>query len=194
MPTTAPSSSPASCGYDFRERRFEKKVTVNGSTSSHSRFLYRGYLQIAEMDLVHLESVLVKSYLWDPTEPAAMRLLIIACWKETRMEGREYFCCMHDALKNVNSIFGSNQTRRARYEDAPSGGFFSAEGDMAEENTFRFSCEYADDELELVYYNYRHLNIAEQGGWNLYAFICNVSGDDVLGLEDTEIIVNLRYL
>ncbi len=41
-----------------------------------------------------------------------------------------------------------------------------------------------DDELGLVYYNYRHLNptdgrwinrdpIQEQGGWNLYAFIRN---------------------
>ena len=52
------------------------------------------------------------------------------------------------------------------------------------ESRFRFSCEYMDDELGLVYYNYRHLNptdgrwinrdpIQEQGGWNLYAFIRN---------------------
>ncbi|MBD9269577.1 MAG: hypothetical protein EGQ81_00590, partial [Akkermansia sp.] len=49
------------------------------------------------------------------------------------------------------------------------------EGDMAQANKLRFSCEYADDELGLVYYNYRHLNpldgrwisrdpIAENGG------------------------------
>ena len=29
---------------------------------------------------------------------------------------------------------------------------------MGEENGFRFSCEYMDDELGLIYYNYRHLN------------------------------------
>lgn len=101
---------------------------------------------------------------------------------------------MHDVMKNVTSIFDGQHTRRARYEYGPFGSLLTAEGDMAQENKFRFSCEYADDELELVYYNYRHLNIAEQGGWNLYTFICNVSGDDVLGLEDTEIIVNLQYL
>ena len=57
-------------------------------------------------------------------------------------------------------------------------------GDMARENKFRFSCEFSDDELGLVYYNYRRLNpadgrwinrdpIAEEGGWNLYAFVGN---------------------
>ena len=50
---------------------------------------------------------------------------------------------------------------------------------MSLQNRFRFSCEFMDDELGLVYYNYRHLNpldgkwinrdpIQEQGGWNLY--------------------------
>ena len=51
------------CGYDYRGRRFEKKVTVNGAVSSHSRFLYPDYLQVAELDLRHPEPVLVKSYL-----------------------------------------------------------------------------------------------------------------------------------
>ncbi|WP_300779238.1 RHS repeat-associated core domain-containing protein, partial [uncultured Akkermansia sp.] len=48
----------------------------------------------------------------------------------------------------------------------------------------RFSCEYMDDELGLIYYNYWHLNphdgrwlsrdpIMEQGGWNLFAFVNN---------------------
>ena len=35
------------CGYDYRGRRLEKKATVNGAVSGHSRFLYRGYLQVA---------------------------------------------------------------------------------------------------------------------------------------------------
>ena len=100
---------------------------------------------------------------------------------------------MHDALKNVTSILDSQQRQQAYYEYAPFGGLLSAEEDMAHENKFRFSCEYADDELGLVYYNYRHLNpadgrwisrdlIAEQGEWNLYAFIRNASGYDTLGL------------
>ncbi len=70
------------------------------------------------------------------------------------------------------------------YEYAPFGRLIAAERNMDQESRFRFSCEYMDDELGLVYYNYRHLNptdgrwinrdpIQEQGGWNLYAFIRN---------------------
>ena len=172
------------CGYDYRGRRFEKKVTVNGAVSSHSRFLYRDYLQVAELDLTHPEPLLVKSYLWDPTDPTATRILMMTCWQENGMKVKEHLYFMHDALKNVTSIFDGQQKQQARYEYAPFGRPITEEGDMAQENKFRFSCEYADDELGLVYYNYRHLNpadgrwinrdpIQEQGGWNLYAFIRN---------------------
>lgn len=104
---------------------------------------------------------------------------------------------MHDALKNVSSLFDSQQMKRARYEYAPFGGLLTAEEDMALENKFRFSCEYTDDELGLIYYNYRHLNpadgrwinrdpIAEQGGNNLYGFIKNQSSRyiDKMGLNE----------
>ena len=183
------------CGYDYQGRRFEKKVTVNGSTSSHSWFLYRDYLQIAELDLMHPEPVLVKSYLWDPTKPTATRILMMTCRKDNIPQQKEHLYFMHDAIKNVTSIFDSHQTRRARYEYTSFGGLLTAEGDMAQENTFRSSCEHADDELGLVYYNYRHLNpadgrwinrdpIAEQGGWNLYRIVKNgITYDtDCLGL------------
>ena len=184
------------CGYDYRGRRFEKKTTVNGAVSGHSWFLYRDYLQVAELDLRHPEPVLVKSYLWDPTEPEATRILMMTCWKGNTPQHNEHLYFMHDAMKNVTSIFDSQQRQQAYYEYAPFGGLLTTEGDMAQENTFRFSCEYADDELGLVYYNYRHLNpadgrwinrdpIAEQGGWNLYGFVNNKSINlyDKLGLK-----------
>ncbi|WP_295931970.1 RHS repeat-associated core domain-containing protein, partial [uncultured Akkermansia sp.] len=183
------------CGFDYRGRRFEKKVIINGSTSSHSWFLYRDYLQVAELDLMRPEPGLVQSYLWDPTDPRATRVLMMTKWKENEMAVGKYFYFMHDAIKNVTSIFDGEQTRRARYEYAPFGGLITAEGNMAEENKFRFSCEYADDELGLVYYNYRHLNpldgrwisrdpIAENGGENLYGILGNSVniGSDYLGL------------
>ena len=31
------------CGYDSQGRRFEKKVTVAGTTTLHHRYIYRGY-------------------------------------------------------------------------------------------------------------------------------------------------------
>ena len=44
------------------------------------------------------------------------------------------------------------------YEYLPFGGIAREEGDMAHVNKFRFSCEYMDDELGVVYYNYRYLD------------------------------------
>ena len=34
-------------------RRFEKKTTINGAFSSHQRYLYCGYLQIACLDTLY---------------------------------------------------------------------------------------------------------------------------------------------
>ncbi|MBP3303147.1 MAG: hypothetical protein J6L64_08465 [Opitutales bacterium] len=39
------------CGYDSQGRRYFKKVTVAGTVELHHRYIYRGYLQIAALDL-----------------------------------------------------------------------------------------------------------------------------------------------
>ena len=183
------------CAYDSMGRRFEKKVTVGGTTGFHARYLYRDYLQVAECDLTGETPALVRSYLWDPSEPQATRVLAMTRWEANGTQVKEHLYCMHDAMKNVTSLFGEARGRRALYEYRPYGGLITSEGNMAEENKFRFSSEYMDDELGLVYYNYRHLNpldgrwisrdpIAEQGGWNLFAFVGNkiFNQADILGL------------
>ncbi|MBT8778208.1 hypothetical protein [Akkermansia muciniphila] len=71
---------------------------------------------------------------------------------------------MHDTIKNVTSLFDTVQVQKARYEYASFGGLLTAEWDMAQENTLRFSCEFTDDELGLVYYNYCHFNPLTAGG------------------------------
>ena len=168
------------CTYDSMGRRFEKKVTVGGTTGFHARYLYRDYLQVAECDLTGETPVLVRSYLWDPSEPEVTRVLAMTRWEANGTQVKEHLYCMHDAMKNVTSLFGEARGRRALYEYRPYGGLITSEGNMAEENKFRFSSEYMDDELGLVYYNYRHLNphdgrwisrdpIKEQDGWNLFA-------------------------
>ena len=181
------------CAYDSMGRRFEKKVTVGGTTGFHARYLYRDYLQVAECDLTGETPALVRSYLWDPSEPEATRVLSMTRWEANGTQVKEHLYCMHDAMKNVTSLFGEARGRRALYEYRPYGGLVTSEGNMAQENKFRFSCEYMDDELGLIYYNYRHLNphdgrwisrdpIMEQGGWNLFAFVNNNS------------IINFDYL
>ncbi|WP_425601728.1 RHS repeat-associated core domain-containing protein [Akkermansia muciniphila] len=90
----------------------------------------------------------------------------------------------HDLLKNTTALFGIRAGRRALYEYGPYGNILRMEGNAAEDNPFRFSSEYADDELGLVYYNYRYYN-PQNGRWisrdpakeektnNLYWFVRN---------------------
>ena len=42
------------------------------------------------------EPVLVKSYLWDPTESMATRILMMTCWQENGMKGKGHLYFMHD--------------------------------------------------------------------------------------------------
>ena len=195
------------CTYDYMGRRFEQKVTVGGTTGFHARYLYRDYLQVAECDLTGETPVLVRSYLWDPSEPEATRVLAMTRWEANGTQVKEHLYCMHDAMKNVTSLFGEARGRRALYEYRPYGGLVTSEGNMAEENKFRFSSEYMDDELGLIYYNYRHLNphdgrwisrdpIAEQGGWNLYSYIYNspTISNDIIGLYTVSYEVNLGVI
>ena len=199
--TSEDGRTAVACGFDYRRRRFEKKVTVNTTVISHVYYLYRGYLQVAELNMMHPMPAREKSYLWNPAEAATTRILMMTCWKENGMADGEHLFFTHDALKNVTPIFDEQQAQRARYEYAPFGALITAQGDMAQDNRFRFSCECMDDELGLIYYNYRHLNlmdgrwinrdpIAEVGVCNLYKFIKNneLNNIDILGLN--EIIIS----
>ena len=191
------------CVYDYLNRRVEKSVYEGESLMSRKRFIYHGYLQIAELDATEvLESavpVLRKTYLWDPLEPVATRILAMGVFDETGAYVEDLYYT-HDALKNTTALFGIKAGRRALYEYGPYGSAVKMEGNAAELNPFRFSSEYADDELGLVYYNSRYYNpqngrwisrdpADEQGGWNLYIFVKNNTClySDTLGLsEDAE--------
>ena len=174
------------CRYDYLNRRIEKAVYEGEVLMSKKRFIYHGYLQIAELDAAATESampVLRKTYLWDPLEPAATRILAMSLFDETGTWAENLYYT-HDLLKNTTALFGIRAGRRALYEYGPYGNILRMEGNAAEDNPFRFSSEYADDELGLVYYNYRYYNpqngrwisrepAGEIDGWNLYSFVNN---------------------
>ena len=161
------------CTYDYMGRRHTRKVSVNGTVSSYLRYMYRGYLQIAAIDAV---SGAFRWFLfWDPTQPEATRPLAI------RKDGA-WYAYGWDLTRNVTEIFGKAGYLRTAYTYTPYGEA-TAEGDVTQ--PIQWSSEYSDDELGLVYYNYRHYNphdgrwisrdpIMEQGGWNLYAFVENL--------------------
>ncbi len=163
-------------GYDYMGRRYMQKITENGTVTRHERYLYRGYLQIAALDLLN-GGAQKYALFWDPTEPLATRPLIL----QTN-DGQRYTYA-HDLTKNVTELIDQQGNIAATYDYDPFGKVTEA-GVGTGLNPIQWSSEVYDPELGLVYYNYRHYNpadgrwinrdpIAEQGGYNLYGFVGN---------------------
>ncbi len=162
--------------------RMGRRVTKN-----NQRFVYNGYLQIADSN--------GNAYIWDPTEPIATRPLV---WQH----GDSVLYYAHDGNKNISEVVSDENEISAHYEYAPFGAVTLAMGEYAFSNTWRFSSEYADDSLVLIYYNYRHYEPV-YGRWmgrdpyensheiNNYLMCINKSFDafDVLGLWSSFIIM-----
>ena len=101
------------CGYDYQGRRYVKKVTQNGTVTSHERYLYRGYLQIAALDMLDNRNVL-RTLLWDPLEPVVTRPLAL-------VQDASLYCYGVDFNKNVTEVFDAQGTIAAAYNYSPYG-------------------------------------------------------------------------
>jgi RHS repeat-associated protein len=96
----------------------------------------------------------------------------------------------YDGNGNVGQVIdASSGTIAASYQYDPFGNLIKSEGAYADDNPFRFSTKYHDDETGLVYYGYRYYSselgrwinrdpMQEPGGINLYIFISNNPLDD----------------
>ena len=179
--TSQDGATVVECGYDYQGRRYMKKVTVNGTVTSHERYLYRGYLQLAALDMLNSRNVL-RTLLWEPLEPVATRPLAL-------VQDASLYCYGWDFNKNVTEVFDAQGTIATAYDYSPYGTVTKA-GDLIQ--PVQWSSEMNDEDLELVYY-YRYYNpadgrwinrdpIAEQGDWNLYGFVRNNLNIDNLGL------------
>ena len=161
--------------YDYMGRRLEKKVYTKGlftlydwSLVKHHKFVYDGYKLIAEFDVLDADAQPV-SYLW---QPVGLDVPL--------MRNSEYYIV--DGNKNVIELRNAAGAVTASYAYNPFGAQKSPTAE--DENPFRFSSEYHDDETDLVYYNYRYYSpelgrwinrdpIEEEGGVNLYTFVDN---------------------
>jgi RHS repeat-associated protein len=136
---TITNNQAISMSYD----RMGRRVTKN-----NQRFVYDGYLQIANSELETLNSKL-QTFIWDPSAIVATRPLVWQCGNSV-----EYYT--HDGNKNVSEVVAENGDVAAHYEYAPFGAIVAQRGTTASDNPWRFSNEYADDDTGTVYYNYRH--------------------------------------
>ena len=183
--------------FDRMGRRVDYQETRAGAVVTHFRFVYDGYLCVQRLDATQGNAVRTE-FVWDPTEPVATRPLAM----RAKNWGLNLFYT-HDGNKNVSEVFyhAPQNGIAAHYDYAPFGAVTRTSRatrvtnrDVLSENLFRFSSEYHDVSLGLVYYNYRHYNpqdghwlsldpLQELGGLNLYAFLDNQLLTDYLGLS-----------
>lgn len=185
------------CVYDYLGRRVEK-VEYDGNTlTKRTRFVYRGYLMVASMDCTQNTSnpPLLGTWFWDPVEPEATRVLAMCTHNADKSVSSTRYVA-HDLLKNVSALFDSSGTQQAKFEYTPYGEILTVEGAWASTMPFRYSSEYCDEDLGLIYYNYRHYNpqdgrwisrdpIGESAGENGYHFVFNSVSCmvDLMGLD-----------
>jgi RHS repeat-associated protein len=128
-----------------------KVVKSNGQSVAHRQtFSYNGYLQIQRrtQETETPQAFHMDQFIWDPTDPIATRPLL---WN--RNNATSYYT--HDGSKNVSEVVVENGDNAAHYEYAPFGTATMRSG-AAAANPWRFSSEFIDDMLGLVYYNFRH--------------------------------------
>ena len=170
--------------YDRMGRRVQYLETCNSITNSHKVFSYDGYLQIANIELTTQTPQL---FIWDPTEPIATRPLV---FYNSNAQPQYY---THDGNKNVSDLTDSTQLLTAHYEYTPFGALLSSSGTSAITNPFRFSSEYADNTLGLVYYNYRHY-MSILGRWSIYDYIEELISANLFLMNDNNCINKYDYL
>lgn len=180
--------------YDYMGRRVEKKVSSKGLLSfynwnvdKHYKFVYDGYKIIAVYDGLN-DNTLVQTFTWQESVSSDIPISMT-------YDGNVYYY-IADGNKNITALVDVDGNRVASYSYEPFGQSCKMEGSIAIVNPFRFSSEYTDEEINLIYYNYRYYNprlgrwlsrdpLGEAGGENLFLFVCNspVKKVDIFGQD-----------
>ena len=130
--------------------RMGRRVTKGGE-----RFVYDNYLNIGQT-------------VWDPTEPVATRPLM---WLGEDNPALFF----HDGNKNVVEFVPTGVAPSAcHYTYTPFGTDTGSVGDL---NPWRFSSEWYDAEICVMYYNYRHYDL-KGGRWMCFDDV--LAGDEML--------------
>lgn len=180
------------CEYDYRGRRIRKTTRNLGVLEKGLEFSYDDYTQIATFESVNTSEPqpweLKHTYVWDPSQTEATTPLAFSD------EGELYYYGS-DFNKNITELYNGAGALISTYDYSAYGELIShSQSPVGNRNPYRFSSEYYDEDLGLVYYNFRHYNpadgrwisrdpIGERGGDNLYAMVYNdpVSVSDLLG-------------
>ena len=182
--TNEATGTVVTCAYDSMGRRSFKQVSTNGTVTLHQRYLYRGYLQIACIDLTRSHHPALWLITWDPTQPVATRPLAI------QINGT-WLSYGWDLTKNICELYSTTGYISTAYTYTPFGKV-TASGSVTQ--PIQWSSEFNDRELDIVYYNYRYF-LPQGGRWlnrdrisdinenNLYRLKNPIAYIDRLGLK-----------
>ena len=177
--------------YDYLGRRIGK---YTGSTLN-KKFVYQGWNLIAELSST---GSVQRTFTWGLDVSTTLHgaggvggLLLI----DDELTSKRYYP-IYDGSRNIVGLYDQDGALVASYEyDAFGRIILQSSGDYSDDNPFRFSTKYTDDETGLVYYGHRYYEpdlgrfinrdpIEEDGGLNLYGFVGNdpVNFYDYLGM------------
>ena len=187
--------------YDYLGRRTGKKVwtgvtetnDTSGTLQTQRVFVYDGFNLIAEQNGT---AVPFRTYSWGLDLSGSVQGAGGVGGLLSIQEGTQTYLTACDGNGNLMALLdGATGDIEAAYEYGPYGEKLRASGIYADQNPFRYSTKYFDNETGLYYYGFRYYSpsqgrfinrdpFGETGGQNLYAFVGNdpVNRWDVLGL------------
>ncbi len=178
--------------YDYLGRRIAKYT----GTTLNRKFVYQGWNLIAELSS---SGSVQRTFTWGLDVSTTLHgaggvggLLLI----DDELTSKRYYP-IYDGSRNITGLYDQKGALVASYEyDAFGRIILQSSGDYSDDNPFRFSTKYTDDETGLVYYGHRYYEpdlgrfinrdpIEEDGGLNLYGFVGNdpVNFYDYLGMD-----------
>ena len=143
-------------------RRISKTVYDTsdlGTPTSDIRYLYDGWAMIREQSATTTNTYVYGIDLSGSMQGAGTIGGILSA----DLNGTTAFYC-YDANGNVTDLVDTNGTSVAHYEYGPFGQTTAKTGTLADDNPFRFSTKYLDEQTGLYYYGYRYYN-PELGRW-----------------------------
>ena len=162
--------------------RMGRRVTKN-----NQRFVYDGYLQIANFEH-QTSNFKLQTFIWDPTEKVATRPLVWITPATNHQSPTTNFYT-HDGNKNVSEVVAENGEVTSHHEYAPFGEvIFQSENhsNILANNPFVFSSDWADTDLNLLYFNWRYYN-SDLGRWCSRDPLYFVGAGEYLFLDNSQL-------
>jgi RHS repeat-associated protein len=198
--------------YDYLGRRAQKTFYTYSSGSwiltSEFLYVYDGWNMVKEITTPSGQSSANKYYVWGLDLSQSLQGAGGVGGLLATVDGSLTYHYLCDANGNVGQVINDDDgSVAAHYEYDPFGNLVNQAGAFADDNPYRFSTKYLDQETNLYYYGYRYYSpqlgrwisrdpIGEEGGENLVSFVQNnpTGFIDILGNDSWSDLAELDYL